>query len=298
MTDQPHLNLWVREDTKGFLETHYRVEKTLFSEKSPFQQVDVVHTAGLGRMLLNDGIVMLSERDEFVYHEMIAHVPLFVHPNPRRVLVIGGGDGGTVREIMKHGGIARVVMVEIDEAVVRACRTHMPTVSCALDDPRLELHIADGVEYVAHCGETFDLVIVDSTDPIGPATPLFNRDFYEKAAALLGPDGILVSQAESPFYDPELQEPMLRNQRPFFTRLHLYLFSTLTYPGGLWSFGFASKGPCPLADFDPQRVAAAGLATRYYNPGVHRAAFMLPTFVRDDLAGVLDPLGWSEPEPR
>jgi len=298
MSEPCHLNLWVREDHKGFLETHYRVEKTLFSEKSPFQQIDVVETAGLGRMLLNDGIVMLSERDEFVYHEMIAHVPLFVHPNPRRVLVIGGGDGGSVREIMKHSGIERVVMVEIDEVVVRACRAHMPDVSCALDDPRLELRIQDGVHYMAQCRETFDLVIVDSTDPIGPATPLFNRDFYQQAAALLGPDGILVSQAESPFYDPELQGPMLRNQRPFFARLHLYLFSTLTYPGGTWSFGFASKGPCPLADFDPQRVAAAGLATRYYNPGIHRAAFMLPTFVRDTLAGVLDPLGWPDPEPR
>lgn len=295
MTDQHPLNLWVHEGHKGILETRYRVEKTLFSEKSPYQQIDVVQTAGLGRMLLNDGIVMLSERDEFVYHEMIAHVPLFVHPRPRRVLVIGGGDGGTVREIMRHESIERVVMVEIDEAVVRACRAHMPTVSCALDDPRLELRIEDGVRYVAECRETFDLVIVDSTDPIGPATPLFNRDFYEKAAGLLGPDGILVSQAESPFYDPELQEPMLRNQRPFFSRLHLYLFSTLTYPGGLWSFGFASKGPCPLADFAPNRVAAAGLETRYYNPGVHRAAFMLPNFVRDSLADVLDPLNWPEP---
>jgi spermidine synthase len=219
---------------------------------------------------------------------------LFVHPDPKRVLVIGGGDGGTVREVLRHPGIERVVMVEIDGMVVDACREFLPRVSCALDDPKLELRIEDGVKYVAETRDTFDVVLVDSTDPIGPAAPLFNKAFYENTARILTEDGILVSQAESPFYNLDIQRPMLLNQRPFFKRLHIYLFSNLTYPGGLWSFGFASKTRCPVRDFDPERVASAGIAFQYYNAQVHRAAFSLPTFMRRNLDGVIDSVHENE----
>ena len=290
MTTETDLDLWVREIYKGIMGLGFKVEKTLFSGQSPFQQVDVVKTAGHGAMLLNDGMVMLSERDEFVYHEMIAHVPLFVHPNPETVLVIGGGDGGTVREVLKHPTVRRVVMVEIDEMVVQACKEFLTSVSSALDDPRLELRIEDGVKYVAETAERFDVVIVDSTDPVGAAKPLFNSVFYENAAGILTDQGILVSQAESPYYDPDIQVAMLTNQRPFFKRLHLYLFTNLTYPGGLWSFAFASKGLCPGQDFDAGRVAASGIGFRYYNPQIHRAAFALPTFVAKTLQGITDPI--------
>ncbi|GBC61303.1 polyamine aminopropyltransferase [Desulfonema ishimotonii] len=282
--------LWVTETHRGTMRLSFKVEETLFSGQSPYQKVDIVRTQDHGIMLLNDGLVMLSERDEFVYHEMIAHVPLFVHPDPRRVLVIGGGDGGTVREILKHLGVEQVVMVEIDEMVVSACREYIPSVSCALSNPRLELRIEDGVRYVARTREKFDVVMVDSTDPIGPATPLFNEAFYADVARILSPDGVLISQAESPFYNQDIQRPMLMNQRPFFDRLHIYLFSNLTYPGGLWSFGFASKGLCPVKDFRPERVAQSGIQTRYYNPSIHRSAFALPTFVSENLNGVIDPV--------
>lgn len=290
-TEKDAMDLWVREVHRGIVALSFRVEQTLFSGKSPYQQVDVVQTAGHGRMLLNDGIVMISERDEFVYHEMIAHVPLFVHPNPRRVLVIGGGDGGTVREVLRHPGVERVVMVEIDEMVVHACKEHFPQVSCALDHPKLSLRIEDGVRYVAETEERFDVVIVDSTDPVGPAQPLFDKAFYGNTAGLLEDDGILITQAESPFYDPDLQSSMLANQRPFFPRLHLYLLTNLTYPGGLWSFGFASKGGCPVGGLDPARVAGSGIRFRYYNADVHRAAFALPTFIAEALSGTLDAVG-------
>ncbi|MFC1859539.1 polyamine aminopropyltransferase, partial [Thermodesulfobacteriota bacterium] len=221
-------DMWIREVHQGMVGLSFKVEKTLFSEKSVFQRVDVVKTQGHGIMLLNDGVIMLSERDEFVYHEMIAHVPLFVHPDPRQVLVIGGGDGGTVREVLKHRTVEKVVLVEIDELVIRACREYLPAVSCALDDPRLEILIENGVDHVLHTDRKFDIVLVDSTDPIGPATPLFNKPFYKGVAALLTADGIMISQAESPFYDHNIQESMLKNQRPFFKKLHLYLFPTLT----------------------------------------------------------------------
>ena len=223
---------------------------------------------------------------------IIAHVPLFVHPSPRHVLVIGGGDGGTVREVLKHSEISRVVMVEIDDMVVRACRTYLPTLSAAMDDPRLELLIEDGVKYVARTKEKFDIVIIDSTDPVGPAAPLINKPFYEKVAGLLKPDGILISQAESPWYDHEIQHAMFMNQRPFFKKLHIYLFSTLTYPGGLWSFAYGSKNLCPIRNFEPTRVERSGILTRYYNPGMHRSAFMLPNFVAENLSSVIDPIVW------
>lgn len=215
MENKDTLNLWVTEFHKDAGMT-FKVEKTLFAGESRFQKVDIVRTVTHGAILLNDGRMMLSEKDEFIYHEMIAHVPLFVHPLPKRVLVIGGGDGGTVREVLRHKSIERVVMVEIDELVVNACRKHIPSVSCALDDPRLELRIEDGVRYVSDTKETFDVVLIDSTDPVGPAEPLFNKAFYKNVASLLGSGGIMVSQSESPFYDYEIQKSMLMNQRPFF----------------------------------------------------------------------------------
>ena len=290
MTDSIEPDLWIAEEHQGNVKLSFKVKQTLFSGRSPFQQVDIVETLGHGNLLLNDGVVMLCERDEFVYHEMIAHVPLFVHPAPRRVLIIGGGDGGTAREVLRHPAVEHAVMVEIDEMVVAACRAHLPTVSCALDDPRLELRIEDGIRYVAETGQRFDVVIVDSTDPVGPAAPLFDQAFYRNVVDILTENGVLVTQAESAYYDPDLQRPMLANQRSFFARLHLYLYSNLTYPGGLWSFGFASKGLCPIRDFDPRRVDKAGLEMRYYNPGIHTASFMLPGFVQKNLGDILDPV--------
>jgi spermidine synthase len=284
------LELWVRERHQDAVELGFRVEKTLFSQKSRYQQVDVVKTMNHGAVLLNDGVFMLTERDEFVYHEMIAHVPLFVHPSPKRVLVIGGGDGGTAREVLKHNAVERVVMVEIDEVVVTACRRHLPAVSQALDDPRLEIIFADGIQYVAETAERFDVAMVDSTDPIGPGVGLFEKPFYGNMARILATQGILVTQAESPFYDLEFQQTLLSNQRPYFKKLHTYLYTTLAYVGGLYCFGFASKDLCPLTDFDPYRFAAAGITTRYYNAQIHRAAFMLPQFLQESLGEILDPL--------
>lgn len=281
MENKDSLDLWVREIYRN-AGLSFKVEKTLFSGESRFQKVDIVKSTAHGAILLNNGRMMLSEKDEFIYHEMIAHVPLFVHPLPRRALIIGGGDGGTAREVLRHQSIERVVMVEIDELVVNACRENIPSVSCALDDPRLELRIEDGVQYVSETKERFDIVLIDSTDPIGPAAPLFNRDFYKNVSSVLEADGIMVSQAESAFYDGETQQAMLTNQRPFFKKLHLYLFPMITYPGGLWSFIYSSQGLCPIRDFHPERAEKSGMKMQYYNPGIHYAAFMLPTFVKEN----------------
>jgi len=275
--------VWIEEKVEDFYGMRFRVEKTLFSGKSEFQAVDIVETRHHGRMLFNDGLVMLSEKDEFIYHDMITHPALFVHPNPKRVLVIGGGDGGTAREVLRHQGVEKVVMVEIDKMVVDACKEFIPQTACELDNPRLELIIGDGVDYVAKCAqgkEKFDVILVDSTDPIGPATPLFGKEFYENIFQSLNDDGIVVSQGESPFYHSDVQSSMLKLLNGIFPILRLLKFTNMCYPGSFWSFTFASKKYHPLRDFNEDDVLQSKLKFNYYNEEIHRACFAQPEFVR------------------
>jgi spermidine synthase len=290
LTAKQPLNLWVEELHQDVLGLRYKVKKTLFTGESRFQQIDIVETEGFGRMLFNDGVAMISERDEFVYHEMISHVPLFVHPCVERVLVIGGGDGGTARELLRHSSVRHCRLVEIDPLVLEGCREHIPQTAAALGDARVEVTVGDGVEFVAKTDERYDLVIVDSTDPIGPATPLFGPEFYRNVRRVLNDDGIVVSQAESPFYEAEQQRSLLEILAGLFRRVQLYNYVNLTYPGGLWSFSLACKSDlCPIGDFDPQRVRRSGLEFRWYGPAVHQAAFVLPGFQAADLARYLTP---------
>ncbi|REL30014.1 polyamine aminopropyltransferase [Thalassotalea euphylliae] len=282
-----HSNLWVEEKFEDFLGLKFKVEKVLFSGKSEFQTVDVVETKGHGKMLLNDGLIMVTERDEFAYHDMITHVPLFVHPNPKNVLVIGGGDGGTAREVIRHPSVEKCTMVEIDGMVVDACKAHIPQTAGALDDPRINLIIGDGVKFVQETNEKFDVIIVDSTDPIGPAQPLFGEAFYRDVFSCLTDDGIVVSQGESSWYALEIQQSLLKVLNAVFPNNYLYSFSNLTYPGGLWSFTFASKKYHPVNDFNPARVAESGLDFDYYNAALHSAAFALPSFAQKGLAGLI-----------
>lgn len=285
--DSSKLDLWVEERHRNISAVRFRVRGLLFSETSAFQTVEIVDTFGFGRMLLNDGLIMLSERDEFIYHDMIAHVPLFAHPDPKRILIIGGGDGGTAREVLRHRGVERCHMVEIDETVVRACREHLPLTASALDDPRLEVIIDDGVAFVGKTDLRFDVVIVDSTDPIGPAQPLFGEAFYGDVRRVLEEGGIVVSQAESPHHEEATQASLAGILGRLFRETHFYNFSNLTYPGGLWSFSFASDAVHPVRDFDPGRVTGSGLEFRYYNEAVHTGAFALPTFMRNRIAASL-----------
>jgi spermidine synthase len=271
-------NVWVEEMIEDKVGLRFKIENTLFSGKSEFQYVDVVETTALGKMLLNDGLIMVTEKDEFVYHDMIAHVPLFVHPNPENVLVIGGGDGGTAREVLRHKNVKKCTMVEIDKLVVDACREHIPQTSCALDDERLTLLFEDGVKFVKNTKEKFDVILVDSTDPIGPATPLFGEEFYRDIYRCLSDDGIVVSQGESPWYQMDMQGVLMKILHQIFPKVRIYNFSNLTYPGGLWSFTFASKGLHPIKDFTEQRVESSDMTFDYYTPAVHRAAFALPQF--------------------
>ena len=226
---------------------------------------------------------MNSERDEFVYHDMMAHVPLFLHPDAKKVLVIGGGDGGTAREVLRHKSVEKCTMVEIDGVVVEACREHIKQCSCELDNARLDLIIGDGVKFVKETKEKFDVILIDSTDPIGPAQPLFGEDFYQDVYNCLSDDGIVVAQGESPFYIGEMQVTLLKLLNKLFPVATIYNFSNLTYPGGLWSFTFGSKKYHPTKDFNAGRVKESGLDFQYYNEQIHMGSFAIPSFQRKNL---------------
>jgi len=272
--------VWVDEVYQGIVRTSFKLKKRLFKGKSPFQTVEVVETAGHGKLLLIDGMTMVSERDEFVYHEMIAHPAMFLHPKPRRVLVIGGGDGGTVREVLKHRCVERCVLVEIDGLVVSASRKYIPQTAGALCDKRARVLIDDGVKFVAETNEKFDVVIVDSTEPFGPAKELFGPSFYKNVKRILTEDGVVASQAGSPFYEISTIKNLFKITTKIFPVVEVCLFNNLTYPGGLWAFTFATKGLHPVKDFVPSKVKAAKMRLRWYNAEIHAACFALPNFLK------------------
>lgn len=254
------------------------VSKVLHEEQTEFQHLAIVDTPLLGRMLWLDNIIMTSTKDEFVYHEMISHVALNTHANPKKVLVIGGGDGGAIREIIKHPSVEKAVLVEIDRRVVEAAKEYLPEIAGALDDPKVEVHCVDGIQYVRDHKNEFDIIIVDSTDPIGPAVGLFEGNFYKDCYGSLKEDGIFVAQTESPFYNKELIPNVNKDISSMYPITNIYLAYVPTYPGGCWSFTMGSKKYNPKAvDFSSK----PSYKTRYYNHDIHRAAFVLPNFVQE-----------------
>jgi spermidine synthase len=281
------MQMWYTEKHTDNAGITLKVSQTLFSGASEYQQLDIVETEEFGRMMLLDGLVMCTERDEFVYHDMITHPALFTHPDPKQVLVIGGGDGGTIREIVRHPGVELATLCEIDGLVVDKSVELLPTMASAIDGkhPKVKLHIDDGLAYIREHQNEFDVIMVDSTDPIGPAVGLFEKDFYQLVHGALKADGIMVAQSESPFYHAEIQKNMYRNLRQVFPIVEMYQAFIPTYPSGLWSFAFASKQYHPTRDFDRQRAAQRPFKTRYYNEDLHLGAFMLPTFARENIEG-------------
>ena len=259
----------------------------LYEEQSDYQKVEVYETLAYGNMLTLDGLVMCTEKDEYVYHEMIAHVPMLTHGQVRKALIIGGGDGGTARELLKHPGIEELVMVEIDNKVVEASKRYLPGISSALNHPKLNLIIDDGIKYVSkRADESFDLVIVDSTDPVGPSEGLFTEAFYRDVYRILQPAGVMVTQSESPRFNNKVFKEIYTCYREIFgpSHVHCYLAYIPSYPTGMWSFSYSTKdGKHPIRDFDNQKVESFVMANslNYYNPHIHKAAFALPNFVRE-----------------
>ncbi|MCC5907000.1 MAG: polyamine aminopropyltransferase [Balneolaceae bacterium] len=260
------------------------LKKLLFSKQSEYQLVEVYETDTWGNLMTIDGMVMLSERDEFVYHEMISHVAMFTHPKPERVLIIGGGDGGTAREVLKHPSIQQVDMVEIDKTVVEASKLHFPGVG-DFNNPKLNVLYEDGIAYVKNMKKPYDVIIIDGSDPVGPAEGLFEKDFYQFCLKALTPEGVLTAQTESPWvesYYPSMKK-VFSALDDLFPISKMYLNYIPLYPAGMWSMACASRSEDPLGDGVLQRAESAQnilSALSYYNPDVHRGAFALPNFVK------------------
>ncbi len=275
---------WYTELLHPELAQRLRIEAVVFHEKTENHEIMVFEHAQLGRVLTLDGVLQTTEADEFVYHEMIAHVPLLAHGAAKRVLIVGGGDGGSLRRCLMHD-VAKATVVEIDRAVVECCRRHLPSIGAgAFDDARTELVIADGHAFVADTIDRFDVIIVDSTDPNGPGEVLFSREFYARCRRCLAPGGVLVSQNGMPFLQGDELRDAAGRMSAVFAHAGFYIAAIPTYYGGYMAFGWATDG----ADLRHQpveqireRFAAAGLETRFYTPEIHVGAFNLPPFIAD-----------------
>ena len=274
---------WFDETLHQAYRQGLREGRLLYDSQTAHQRLRLFENPVFGRVLTLDGVVQVTTGDEFIYHEMMAHTPILAHGAAHSVLIIGGGDGGMAREALKHPEIRRVVMVEIDAGVIEFSRKFLPGVSAgAFDDPRLEVVIADGAEYIARKGETFDVILVDSTDPIGPGEVLFTETFYGHAKRRLTPGGVLVTQNGVPFLQPDELRNTMRAFRALFADATCYLATIPTYAGGPMAFGWGTDGPARDAAENvlEGRLAASGIeGLRYYNPAVHKAAFALPGYV-------------------
>ena len=274
---------WWEETLHDGFQLRLRVDTLLYETKSEFQHLMLFENEALGRVLTLDGVVQTTERDEFIYHEMLSHTPILAHGDARRVLIIGGGDGGMLRRVLMHPGIERAVVVEIDESVIDLCKRFLPSIcGDAFEDSRTEVIVDDGACYVAECGRRFDVIIVDSPDPVGPAGILFERKFYADCKSCLAPGGILVTQNGVPFFQSEELISTLRHLRSLFSDATCYLASVPTYTGGFMALGWASDDASRrlvAVDILADRFREAKLETRYYTPAIHKAAFALPLYV-------------------
>lgn len=282
------MDFWFSEAQTPNVKLSIKVDRQLYSGKSEFQRIDVFDSPEFGRFLTLDGYMMLTEKDEFIYHEMITHVPMAVHPKVRDVLVIGAGDGGVVRELSKYPEIENIDLVEIDELVVEVCKKYLPQTACCFDDPRVSIHYEDGLKFVRTKEDKYDLIIVDSTDPFGPGEGLFTREFYGNCFKALHDDGIMVNQHESPFYDEDAVACQRAHKRivESFPISRVYQAHIPTYPSGHWLFGFASKKYHPLKDLQEARWNLRGLSCQYYTTTLHKGAFYLPAYVEELLKDV------------
>ena len=275
------MDLWFTENHSESVRFSVRVDKQLHSEQSEYQRIDVFQSMEFGRLLALDGYVMITQKDEFIYHDMIVHIPMAVKKDIKNVLVIGAGDGGTVRELCRYKTIEHIDLVEIDERVVEVCKEYFPEMTVSIDDSRVSKHYTDGLRFVRHKKGEYDLIIVDSTDPFGPGEGLFTREFYGNCYNALTDTGVLVNQHESPFYENDAKAMCRAHERikSVFELCRVYQAHIPTYPSGHWLFGFASKKYHPLNDLDKVAWKLRGIHTKYYEPRLHAGVFALPVYV-------------------
>lgn len=277
------VELWFTEEHTKNVRFSIKVDKQLVSKQGDFQRIDVFETKEFGKVLTLDGFLMVTEKDEFIYHEMITHVPMAVNPDIKKVLVIGAGDGGTIRELTRYETVEHIDMVEIDREVVTVCKEYLPQTACKLEDERVHIHYEDGLKFVRKPVNEYDLIIVDSTDPFGPGEGLFTKEFYGNCFKALTEHGILINQHESPYYENDLKAMQRAHKhiKSVFPISRIYQIHIPTYPSGHWLFGFASKDLSPTKDLKAEKWNGLGLKTKYYNTNLHLGAFALPNYVME-----------------
>ncbi len=263
----------------------FRITRKLEEVQSPFQKIEMFESTDWGNIMTIDGAMMVTTRDNFFYHEMMAHAPLYTHANPKNVVIIGGGDCGTLREVLKHKGVETAVQCDIDEQVTRMAEKYFPELCESNNDPRATVMFDDGIAYMQNAApESIDLIIVDSTDPVGPAEGLFNEAFYKNCLKALRPDGLLVQQSESPLALMHLIHDMRGAMRDAgFKNFRTLPFPQPCYPTGWWSATIASKSSCDLTKFREADAGEKSFATKYYNLGIHQGALMMPEFMKQEL---------------
>ena len=277
------MDFWFSEFHTENVKMSIRVDKHLFSEETDFQRIDVFESSEFGRFITSDGSIIFSEKEEFVYDEMIVHVPMAVHPDVRKVLVIGGGDGGVARELSYYDEIERIDVVEPDERFVEVCREFFPDNARGLEDKRVTIYYQDGLRFLRSRKDEYDLIINDATDPLGHTAGLFTKEFYGSCYKALKDDGIMVYQHGSPFFDED-EDPcrsMHKKAYKVFPVSRVYQAHIPTCPAGYWLFGFGSKKYHPLNDLNTKRWNKRGIKTWYYTTNLHKGAFMLPRYVED-----------------
>ena len=282
------MDLWFSDLQTANVKLSLRVERQIFSQQSEVQRIDVFESKEFGRILSLDGHIMLTERDEFIYDEMITHVPMAVHKEAKHILVLGAGDGGVVRELTRYDRVEHIDLVEMDPLVVEVCRQYLPQNASRLDDPRVEIHYENGLKFLRRCENKFDLIIVDSNDPFGPMETFFTREFYGYCYKALREDGIMVNQQGSPFYEEDARACQRSHKRivSTFPVSRVYQAHIPTYAAGYWLFGFASKKYHPVDDFDAASWSVLGLKTKYYTTKLHRGAFYLPAYLEEMMMDV------------
>ncbi|HYE67938.1 MAG TPA: polyamine aminopropyltransferase [Anaerovoracaceae bacterium] len=273
------MELWITEQQNENVNFSCRVKKTIYSEKTDFQEIEILETEYFGKMMILDGVIQTTTFDEYIYHEMIVHVPMFTHPEPKRILVIGGGDGGSVREIIKHSSAVKVDWIDIDGRVIEACRRFLPEWNQMIQtSPIVELKIQDGLKHMKESQGMYDVIVVDCSDPVGPGELLFQYDFYKDIYGALKEDGLFVQQTESPFYHRDLIRRIQKDVSAIYPITRLYTANIPTYPSGLHCFTIGSK------KYDPAKPLASRVPefeTRCYSSEIHAASFVLPKYVKE-----------------
>ncbi|HIT58731.1 MAG TPA: polyamine aminopropyltransferase [Candidatus Faeciplasma pullistercoris] len=282
------MEFWFSEMHTPSVKLSVQVNRQLYSEENEYIRLDIFESPEFGRFLTVDGYIITTERDEFIYHEMMTHVPMAVHPDPRKILVFGAGDGGVVRELLKYPDIEQIDMVEVNEGVVEACMKYLPFSASGLTDPKVTIYSDNSLRFIRHIENEYDVIIVDSAGFYGPGESLLSREFYGSCYKALKDDGIMVNQHQSPFYDEDRLETQKAHKRivESFPISRVYQAHIPSYPSGYWLFGFASKGYHPVKDLRAKKWKSLNIETRYYTTNLHRGCFALPAYVERMLEDV------------